>query len=83
MQQPLTVEWFGRLFLRTTRHSAVLQGDAAKCLTVMQVGTNSCTTVAGTGTIGTVATANAHKMPQARHPPRPNCCCPSIVVRGP
>ena len=58
MQQPLAVEWFGHLFLRTTRHSAVLQGDAAKCLTVMQVGTNSCTTVAGTGA-GT--TANVYK----------------------
>ena len=35
-QQPLTVEWVGNTSLRTTRHSAFLQEEVAKCLTVMQ-----------------------------------------------
>ena len=35
-QQPLTVEWIGNTSLRTTRHSAFLQEEVAKCLTVMQ-----------------------------------------------
>ena len=34
-QQPLTVEWIGNTSLRTTRHSALLQEEVTRCLTVM------------------------------------------------